>query len=73
MGQSSKELGYSDQLLILPFDHRGSFQSKMFGITGTPTAEETKTISSYKSVIYDGFEKAVASGLPQGNDGHFGG
>ena len=34
-------LGYDGKLYILAFDHRGSFQKKMFGIQGDPTAEET--------------------------------
>ena len=35
-------LGYDGKLYILAFDHRGSFQKKMFGIEGTPTAEQTR-------------------------------
>lgn len=57
--------GYDRELFILPFDHRGSFQSKMFGIEGTPTPEETKLVASFKDIVYDGFEKAVAAGLPR--------
>ncbi len=34
-------LGYDGKLYILAFDHRGSFQKKMFGIEGDPTAEQT--------------------------------
>ena len=34
-------LGYDGKLYILAFDHRGSFQKKMFGIEGDPTPEET--------------------------------
>ena len=30
-------LGYDGKLYILAFDHRGSFQKKMFGIEGDPT------------------------------------
>ena len=30
------ELGYDGKLYILAFDHRGSFQKKMFGIEGDP-------------------------------------
>jgi myo-inositol catabolism protein IolC len=37
-------LGYDGKLYILAFDHRGSFQKKMFGIQGDPTPEETETI-----------------------------
>jgi myo-inositol catabolism protein IolC len=58
-------VGYTKQLLVLPFDHRASFAEKMFGIKGVPTPEQTKLIASYKMMIYEGFEKAVASGLPR--------
>ncbi len=57
--------GYTKELLVLPFDHRNSFQEKMFGIKGTPTPEQTRLIASYKMMIYEGFEKAVQSGLPK--------
>jgi hypothetical protein len=32
-------IGYDKPLYILSFDHRGSFQTKMFGWKGTLTAE----------------------------------
>ena len=38
-------LGYDGMLYILAFDHRGSFQKKMFGIEGDPTSEETEKIA----------------------------
>jgi myo-inositol catabolism protein IolC len=56
-------LGYDGKLYILAFDHRGSFQKKMFGIEGDPTPEETETISDAKKLIYEGMEKAVERGL----------
>jgi len=62
---SAQDRGYNKQLLVLPFDHRGSFQEKLFGIKGAPTAEQTKEIASFKTIIYEGFEKAVRSGLPK--------
>ncbi|HWH92511.1 MAG TPA: DUF2090 domain-containing protein [Baekduia sp.] len=52
-------LGYDGKLYILAFDHRGSFQKKMFGIQGDPTPEETVTISDAKHLIYEGMVKAV--------------
>jgi myo-inositol catabolism protein IolC len=52
-------LGYDGKLYILAFDHRGSFQKKMFGIEGDPSAEETATISDAKHLIYEGMVKAV--------------
>jgi myo-inositol catabolism protein IolC len=56
-------LGYDGKLYILAFDHRGSFQKKMFGIEGDPTPEETKTITDAKRLVFEGMEKAVARGV----------
>ncbi|HXD63111.1 MAG TPA: DUF2090 domain-containing protein [Solirubrobacteraceae bacterium] len=56
-------LGYDGKLYVLAFDHRGSFQKKMFGIQGEPTAEETATITDAKHLIYEGMEVAVKRGL----------
>jgi 5-dehydro-2-deoxygluconokinase len=58
-------VGYDKPLYILPFDHRGSFQSKMFGWKGTLTAEQTAQIAATKQVIYDGFKTAVSLGVPK--------
>jgi myo-inositol catabolism protein IolC len=55
-------LGYDGKLYILAFDHRGSFQKKMFGIEGDPTAEETERIADSKHLIYEGMAKAAESG-----------
>jgi 5-dehydro-2-deoxygluconokinase len=62
-------LGYDGKLYILAFDHRGSFQKKMFGIQGDPTPEETRTIADAKHLIYEGMEKAVAQGAKPGATG----
>jgi 5-dehydro-2-deoxygluconokinase len=56
-------IGYDQPLYMLPFDHRGSFQSKMFGWNGTLTAEQTAQIAAAKQVIYDAFKAVVAGGL----------
>jgi len=56
-------LGYSGKLYILAFDHRGSFQKKMFGIEGDPTPEETDQIADAKLLIYEGLEKATEQGV----------
>ena len=58
-------LGYDGSLFILAFDHRGSFQKKFFGIAGEPNAEETATIADAKTVIYEGFQKAIDGGAPR--------
>lgn len=57
-------LGYDRKLYILAFDHRGSFQKKMFGIPGDPSPEETAKIVDAKTVIFDGFTKALEEGAP---------
>src|SRR5215217_1257640 len=56
-------LGYHGKLYILAFDHRGSFQKKMFGIEGEPDEEQTKTITDAKRLIYEGMELAAERGL----------
>jgi myo-inositol catabolism protein IolC len=56
-------LGYDGKLYILAFDHRGSFQKKMFGIEGDPTPEEIATISDAKKRIFEGMEIAVERGV----------
>ena len=56
-------LGYSGgKLFILAFDHRGSFQTKMFGIEGSPDPSQTETIADAKRLIYEGMELAVERG-----------
>jgi 5-dehydro-2-deoxygluconokinase len=62
-------LGYDGKLYILAFDHRGSFQKKMFGIAGDPTPEETATIADAKRLIYEGMELAVERGAEAGATG----
>jgi myo-inositol catabolism protein IolC len=56
-------LGYDGKLYILAFDHRGSFQKKMFGIQGDPTPDETEKISDSKKLIFEGMEIAVERGV----------
>jgi myo-inositol catabolism protein IolC len=60
------KLGYEGELYILAFDHRGSFQKKMFGISGTPNPEQRKTISDAKALIFEGFAAAFKDKLPAG-------
>ena len=61
--------GYDKPLYILPFDHRGSFESGMFHWQGTLTAEQTAQIAQAKQVIYDGFKAAIAAGVVKENAG----
>jgi 5-dehydro-2-deoxygluconokinase len=62
-------LGYDGKLYILAFDHRGSFQKKMFGIQGDPTPEETETIADAKRLIFEGMLEAVSRGAEAGATG----
>jgi 5-dehydro-2-deoxygluconokinase len=62
-------LGYDGMLYILAFDHRGSFQKKMFGIEGDPTPEETETIADAKHLIFEGLLKATEQGAEAGVTG----
>ena len=57
--------GFDKPLYILPFDHRGSFQKKMFGWDGVLTVQQTAEIAAAKRVIYDAFQAAVQSGVPR--------
>jgi myo-inositol catabolism protein IolC len=61
--------GYDRPLYILPFDHRGSFQTKMFGWESPLSDAQTTEIGSAKRVIYDGFLAALAGGIPRENAG----
>ena len=54
--------GYDQKLYILAFDHRGSFQTKFFGIEGEPDAEQTAMIADAKHLIFEGLSQAVAAG-----------
>jgi myo-inositol catabolism protein IolC len=62
-------LGYQGKLYILAFDHRGSFQKKMFGIQGDPTPEETDTISDAKRLIFEGMLEAIHRGAEASSTG----
>ena len=69
--------GYTEPLHILPFDHRASFVSGMFGWSGALKPEQTAQITATKRVIYDGFAAAVAGGVGKEKagilvDAHFG-
>src|SRR3989338_5013757 len=60
-----KNLGYTKPLFILPFDHRGSYSKKVFGIEGRPPADDERVqMKDLKYVVYEGFEAAVSSGIP---------
>src|SRR3989344_855550 len=55
-----------NDLLILAFDHRGTFLEKLFGAKGRKaTSEEAMQIKRLKQIIFDGFLIALNEGVPQ--------
>jgi myo-inositol catabolism protein IolC len=57
--------GYDRPLYVQPFDHRGSFETKMFGWQPPLSDAQTAEIAAAKRVIYDGFLAALAGGVPK--------
>jgi 5-dehydro-2-deoxygluconokinase len=55
------DLGYSGELFILAFDHRGSF-TRRFGVEGDPTAEDSRRFAEGKHLIFEGIEAALERG-----------
>jgi len=55
-------LGYDGKLYMLAFDHRGSFQKDLFGISGDPTPEQIEAICDVKRLIFEGAVEAVTRG-----------
>jgi 6-phosphofructokinase/myo-inositol catabolism protein IolC len=60
--------GYDRPLYILAFDHRTSFQTKLFGIEGEPTPDERERLREAKGIILDGL-LAAAEYAPPGTVG----
>ena len=61
--------GYTRPLYILPFDHRHSYETKVFGYHEPLTPAQIAEIARSKDVIYDGFKAAIEMGVPQDNAG----
>jgi myo-inositol catabolism protein IolC len=58
-------LGFDRPLYLLPFDHRESFKTRMFGWQGPLTEDQTAQIAAAKQMIYEGFTAAIAGGVPK--------
>jgi myo-inositol catabolism protein IolC len=56
--------GYDNPLYILAFDHRTSLQRKLFGIEGTPTADERAKLAEAKQITLDGLVTAADAAPP---------
>ena len=61
--------GYDRPLYIQPFDHRGSFQTRMFGWKSPLSEAQTAEIAAAKRAVYDGFLSALAAGASKDNAG----
>jgi myo-inositol catabolism protein IolC len=61
--------GSTQPLYILPFDHRGSFVSGMFGWVGALDPGQSAQIIGAKRVIYEGVTAAVAGGIDKAKAG----
>lgn len=61
--------GFDQPLYVLPFDHRGSFETGMFGWHGALSADQTAQIAAAKLIIYDGFKAAVDAGVDRAKAG----
>ena len=60
--------GYSNDLYILAFDHRGTLTKGLLGVEGRePTDEEIARVSSMKDIIFDGFLEAKNNGISGGD------
>lgn len=57
--------GYTRPLYLLPFDHRASYLSGLFGWKAPLNAEQMVAVAESKQVIYAGFQQALVDGVPE--------
>ncbi len=57
-------LGYDKPLYLLPFDHRRSYVIDMFDFKLPLSKQQHDQVSASKWVIYEGFQQALQSGVP---------
>ena len=57
--------GYIRPLYLLPFDHRASYISGLFGWKEPLNVEQMVTVANSKQVIYAGFQRAIADQMPK--------
>jgi 5-dehydro-2-deoxygluconokinase len=61
--------GYTTPLYLLPFDHRASYISGLFGWKEPLNEEQMVTVAQSKHVIYAGFQQAIADHIPKDHVG----
>jgi myo-inositol catabolism protein IolC len=57
--------GYTRPLYLLPFDHRASYISALFGWKAPLNVEQAVAVANSKQVIYAGFQQAIADYIPK--------
>jgi len=58
-------MDYTRPLYLLPFDHRASYISGLFGWKEPLNVEQMVTVAQRKQVIYAGFQRAIADQMPK--------
>ena len=61
--------GYTRPLYLLPFDHRASYISELFGWKEPLNVEQMVTVAHSKHVIYAGFEQAITDQVQKDHAG----
>lgn len=61
--------GYDKALYLLPFDHRNSYVSGLFGFKAPLSAAQSEQVRDSKQLIYEGFRQALTQGLPDDSAG----
>ena len=63
----TREIGYDKPLFVQPFDHRGSFKKKFFGIADDwnvdPSEDQFTPILETKTIVYRGLLEAIDLGV----------
>jgi myo-inositol catabolism protein IolC len=62
-------IGYNRALYLLPFDHRQSYVSGMFGFEPPLMQEQHDKVADSKQLIYEGFRQALADGVAKEHAG----
>ena len=62
-------IGYHQPLYLLPFDHRHSYLTGMFGFTPPLTADQRVVVADSKQLIYEGFRHGLGGDLPASRAG----
>ena len=57
--------GYTRPLYLLPFDHRASYISGLFGWKEPLNVEQMVAVANSKHIIYEGFQRAIADQVPR--------